>query len=541
MSAHKKDPARPDLPEAAADLSAAPWPEGDPDVIYIEADEDEDPGSVSEMDTNSNETRKEAVEAHDTQDAIFVDTDGDPQLNPSSPEFNIKKYREYLSTLDLSDLERRITRAVSRANDAAAAAAKEITQSGIVPRALEDSALASLKEITAISEWATKAAAQVLTPQLKKLFDETGSNAAFNWKSFIAALQAGERRIEALEPFLKKELPTIRKTPGLENVSLDDLISYIALDGQTIPEDSENEKVPPAIREGLQRAIEAARAAMPKTKAKRADIVTYPLDKVNANIWGLLKEPTGRQLKMLVNTAKSGSPDRLNVYYSIDFSNLEKQGIQITKKLTPFDKRVYIAISALYNAGNTVISLTQIHYAMGNTVRPSNALLEKIQNSITKMRGADIFVDNILESQAYNYARFRYEGPLLPLERVTASVNGKIADAAIHIFREPPVMSFAKDRKQITTITVKVLQSPISKTDANLLIDDYLIERIGRAKRSGQSFKILYDTLYEHAQITTYKQKTRAPEKIKTYLDHYQSCGLIKSYAMKKDGIQISF
>ena len=102
-------------------------------------------------------------------------------------------------------------------------------------------------------------------------------------------------------------------------------------------------------------------------------------------------------------------------------------------------------------------------------------------------------------------------------------------------------MTFAKQRKQITTITVKVLQSPISKTDANLLIDDYLIERIGRAKRSGQSCKILYETLYEHAQITTKMQRTRAPEKIKTYLEHYKACGMIAGYKMLKDSIQLEF
>ena len=102
-------------------------------------------------------------------------------------------------------------------------------------------------------------------------------------------------------------------------------------------------------------------------------------------------------------------------------------------------------------------------------------------------------------------------------------------------------MTFAKQRRQITTITVKALQSPISKTDANLLIDDYLIERIAQAKSGRQPKKILYSKIYEHAQITTKMQRSRAPEKIKTYLEHYKACGLIADYAILEDGIKVSF
>ena len=291
----------------------------------------------------------------------------------------------------------------------------------------------------------------------------------------------------------------------------------------------------------VQEAVSIRRAELPAATAKKADIVEYPMDKPNSKIWSLLQETTGRQLKLAINTAKNGSDKRLNVYYSIDFDELEKNGIKVTKKLLPFDKRVYIAVAALYNAGNNYITLTQIFYAMGNTGKPSKNQLEKISESVTKMQGANIFIDNIQESEAYNYLRFHYKGYLLPIEITTATINGQLAESAIRILREPPMMTFAKQRKQITTITVKVLQSPISKTDANLLIDDYLIERIGRAKRGGQSCKILYDTLYENTQIITTKQRQRAPEKIKTYLEHYKSCGLIEDFQMLNDGIKIEF
>ena len=493
-------------------------------------------GSVSELDTKT-PNAQDAPAALDAQDA-------DPELNPISPEFNASKYREMLSSLDIESIEHRLKRAVTRADNAAEAAAAEITQSGIVPQAALDGAVTSLQEIIEIAKWAKEQTQEILTPELRRLFDMRGTLESVNWKAFIERVQAGEERIKALEPFLAAELPAIREQPGYESAELEDIESYIGLDGQTIAEEYNGQPIPPFIRDAINRAATAAyKAKHPAATAKRAVNVEFPLDKVNSTMWNMLQETkSGGQIKLWpLKVEKDGSEKELNILYSIDFDSLEDAGVKITKRLLPFDKRVYIAISALFNAGNNVISLTQIFFAMGNTGRPAAYQIKKIQESITKMTGARVFIDNAQEITTYHYPHFRYRGSLLPLESVEAIINGQITDAAIHIFREPPIMTFAKQRRQITTITVKALQSPISKTDANLLIDDYLIERIAHAKNGRQPKKILYSKLYEAAQITTKKQRDRAPEKIKTYLEHYKACGLIARYTMLKDGIQIEF
>ena len=179
---------------------------------------------------------------------------------------------------------------------------------------------------------------------------------------------------------------------------------------------------------------------------------------------------------------------------------------------------------------------------MGNEGKPSNVQVQKIYNAVSKMTGARISVDNTQEADSYKYPRFVYEGTLLPMERGAVIVNGQLADAAIHIFREPPLITFARKRMQITTVELKLLQSPVSKTDANLQIDDYLIERIAKAKNGkGKSCRILYKTLYERTSITTKKQRARAQEKIKRYLDHYKQCGFITGYSMKADGLTVHY
>lgn len=289
----------------------------------------------------------------------------------------------------------------------------------------------------------------------------------------------------------------------------------------------------------------------------------FPVDKVNKHIWRLLEEHSkGDQIAFDVSARASKDP--VLIYYAISFDELENQGITITKRLTAFEKRVYIAAGALYAIkGQKPFTYTELYYAMGYTGKPGSNDLEKLAAAITKMGGARIYVDNQQEIAAkYHYPRFRYDGYLLPMERVTAIVDGKITDAAIHLFREPPLIAFARQREQITQINIKLLQSPASKTEANIALEDYLIERIAQARNERRKLekkrcktdeerrkkaealdkdpRILFATLYEHANITTVKQKQRAPEKVKRILEHYKACSFIRDFEIDATGVTIT-
>lgn len=291
----------------------------------------------------------------------------------------------------------------------------------------------------------------------------------------------------------------------------------------------------------LEAAGKGKNAKPPEVTAKQAEKLEYPLDKPNSVIWDLLTEtaPNG-QITLKFNTTQGGKGKDALIMYSIDFDALEPD-LKITKALTPFDKRVYVAAAALYNAGNEIITATQIHKMMGNTTRPGDDALQEINDSLTKMGAARVYIDTDKESRKYpKYARFKYDAALLPFERKTAYINGKLAESAIHLFREPPLVTFAKQRKQVTTIKRALLESPMSKTEENLRIEDYLLERIGRMKNSATKTprKILYETLFERCRISG-KQKQRAPKKVKTYLDHYKAQGWIDGYREEKDGISV--
>ncbi len=279
--------------------------------------------------------------------------------------------------------------------------------------------------------------------------------------------------------------------------------------------------------------------ALPQIIAKQIKSVFFPIDKVNKNIWHLLEQPADGQLTLNFDVSGQGSEKPVNILYSLDFNNLKN--ISITRKLEPYDKRVYLAISALFNEGYNVINVKQIYKAMGYTGNASATDIKRINDAITKMNGAHLIIDNKYEAKNYKgFDHFKYDGVLLPIERMQAYINGQLADAAIHIFREPPMVSFAKQRKQITTINIKLLDSPLSKTNANIELEDYLIEEIARIKKGKRNSKMLFSTIYEVIHITTKKQKQRAPEKINKLLAHYKICGYIKNYKMDKDSVTIN-
>lgn len=343
------------------------------------------------------------------------------------------------------------------------------------------------------------------------------------------------------ETGLKGQLVRYNSTTG-GAFTLSNLIGLILADKALAPlidADAARAALDALGKDAKRSADEAAEILqIPAITATRAEIIEYPLDNVNSKIWTLLEKDTGGQIAL--KAEKTGSERELNIYYAINFDELGED-ISITKRLTPFDKRVYIAVSALFNAGNKTVTLTQIYYAMGYTGKPGKSDLERINSAITKMNGAKIYVNNEQEAAAYKYNKFIYDGSLLPLERGTALINGQLSDAAIHLFREPPVISFAKQRKQITTINVRLLQSPISKTDANLLLEDYLIDRIAKAKNGKGQRRILFKTLWEKAGASTVKQRQRMPAKVERYLKHYQACGMIQAYTIEPDGITFYF
>jgi hypothetical protein len=242
-----------------------------------------------------------------------------------------------------------------------------------------------------------------------------------------------------------------------------------------------------------------------RVKALPTDNLLYPIDKPNKELWDMAEDSAkhGGQIAINVLTGESVDEKLPLVYLSIDFDNLPL-GVSITKTLTAYDKRVYIAVGALFNGGNKIVSLTQIYKMMGYEKRPNSKDLKKINESLTKMGWARLYINNEQENEVIpKYKKMVYDAPLLAFERKAAYIDGQLVDGAIHIGIEPPMIKFARDRNQVEPVTLQMLTTPISKTERNLEIEDYLMNRIapmGNPKRVVRN-KILFETLFQECHI----------------------------------------
>ena len=245
--------------------------------------------------------------------------------------------------------------------------------------------------------------------------------------------------------------------------------------------------------------------------------IDYPTDRINNGVWTKLdnaEKDSGEKIRFGINNTKK--TDGAFILYGINFDELEKQSY-----------------------GN-IMSAGQIYAAMGNDGKPAASHIQKIQNSLTKMGAARIYMKSSEEvGEDMEAMNIVYKGPLLPFEQISVYINGGLSDSAIHVFREPPLMSFAKERHQVTTISRRLLSGPLNQSESNLTLEDYLIGRIATMKRNSIKRKLLYTEIYESCGIETKKQRERALDKITRLLTYYRTCGWIRGYRSEKNGIVI--
>lgn len=274
-------------------------------------------------------------------------------------------------------------------------------------------------------------------------------------------------------------------------------------------------------------------------KVKKLKVMPGQLsfDFVNFNDAQYLKKNIDNYDTYKVNVAHRGEAEAI-IVYGINFENLP--GVKITKELTEHDKRVYIAMCGLSAAGwnryhdyNFCVTVNQIAYAMGLSTNPSQEQKNAINNSITRLNTTHIFIENYYETKVHkNREKARYDGSFLPMERITATINGQTV-TAIHPFRDPPMFAFAKDRKQITTIKREWLAVPVSQTERQLGLQHYFLEWIAMLKNphnGSQRPEISYKRLCEVTNITDRKGKERLPGQVQKILDHYKKTNCIKDY-----------
>lgn len=267
--------------------------------------------------------------------------------------------------------------------------------------------------------------------------------------------------------------------------------------------------------------------------------VDYPIDRPNNEIWRTLEAiKTDGQLTIgrTILTGKGKKNKEVSVIMSISW---DQPGTKLTTTLNSIDKRIYTLCGALHKAGNEVFTINQINKLLTGSEDASDLQKSRINDSLTKMGKGKLFYSNKGEVENnYKYPEAEYDGPLLAFERVKITVKGK-ETTAIHLLCEPRLITFSRERKQITTYKKEYLKLPISVTDENLTIQDCLLTNISATKERGASFlEIKFLTIKERCKIGS-KHFNRVPGKIKAILDYLEEQRFIINSIILKDRVKI--
>lgn len=270
--------------------------------------------------------------------------------------------------------------------------------------------------------------------------------------------------------------------------------------------------------------------------------IDHPIDRPNNIIWNSLEttETDGQiTFSKTVVTGKGLRDEEINVLVAVSWN---QPGAKITTTLNSFDKRIYIACAALLKAGNTTFSISEIYKVLTGKDKPSLNQRQKIENSLTKMGTARLYLNNIAELEAgYNYPPVGpYDEPLLAFRRISnCVVNGQLT-TMIQLLCEPKLIQFARERNQITSYKKELLHVPLNYTEENLRLQDYLLSTISAEKNKKlYFFEILFKTIKESCSITS-RSIGRLTNKLDSILKHYENNDFIKAYEIKEDRIKIS-
>ncbi len=259
-----------------------------------------------------------------------------------------------------------------------------------------------------------------------------------------------------------------------------------------------------------------------------------PLDKVNNAVWTKPTEGSFVTEFAIATKGKGKDKKELKVTYSADFRALDNA---TSRKLNAFDKRVVFAVAACMDAGNEIISYSQLYRAMGGKSSISASQISAIDRSLNLLAATRV-IYTLAEEKGFSYKGINIDAACIEFERIKkVDINGAIADGAIRPLRYPPAVTFAKEINQITTNDIKLLQDiPLNLTQETCAITDYILAHIAMMNNKGGDISsFLLETICKETGVSNPRQKLRAIDKITKVLESCKKYKKIKSFSYDKD------
>lgn len=271
---------------------------------------------------------------------------------------------------------------------------------------------------------------------------------------------------------------------------------------------------------------------VPKTKYPNEFIT--PKDKVSNMLFNGQLSKELQPLRM----ERQGRKE-LTTKVSIEFDELKD--IQLSNRnITPYDREVHDAIVSLYIDGrNAYITPLMVFRTM--TGQPQGKLTDKIfkdiSESIERCSRTRVYIDATKEvdGKGYSIEQPIFKENLIYTRSISGTHNGE-AGEWIEIISTPVLYRYASSKNQIARMDIKLLNTPVNKSEETIILQGYLQRRILSMKGSNLSRNILYETVYKQLDIkmasaaSLRNKQSKIRDTIKNILEYWKEESFIKDF-----------
>lgn len=218
------------------------------------------------------------------------------------------------------------------------------------------------------------------------------------------------------------------------------------------------------------------------------------------------------------------------------------EGVDIQNRygFTPFDQEVHDSIVSLYLAGNECFTPAMVYRAMTGKTESEyvhDSRVKEIEKSIDKIRFSQLKIDAGEEAAAFGYEQAYYSGNMINADKVELRM-GRNWVTGYKILTAPLLYRYTKASNQISAVDIKLLDTPIMKTDDIIVLQGYLLRKIEAMKNNGCERTILFDDVYKYlgAESSSRQKKEKVRKAVKSILDFWIKNEYINSYTYNNKG-----
>lgn len=225
---------------------------------------------------------------------------------------------------------------------------------------------------------------------------------------------------------------------------------------------------------------------------------------------------------------------------SLSYSRDESEIVSCSRVLTNFDREVIDAVATL--ATKTQIMTDAMIYRViigkGDSVVVSSNQKQRVAESMIRCSGCRVVIDITAQLESLpvdpNEESVRFAGNAINF----ISIEHKIKRGSTTYYKiseMPPFYLLAAKLGKISMIPLRLLDSPVSKTDNVIAMQSFLLREIDTMKRDESKEKVIHwNTIYQMAaqegKGETRQEKQRTRDNIQRILDFWVKENFIKSY-----------